>query len=62
VENREDIQLEVSEYRKCQDAREQERRAFVQAFVNEYSKRYGPVQVCIRTTKIVNGKDDVNEN
>lgn len=58
----EDTQLEISEYRKRQEAREQERRAFVQAFVDEYSRRYGPVQVCIRTTKIVNGKDDVNEN
>jgi len=59
---KEDIQLEVSEYRKLQEAREQERRDFIQAFANEYSRRYGPVQVCIRTTKIVNGKEKLNEN
>lgn len=60
--NTEDTQFAMSEYRKLQEQKEKERRAFVQAFVDEYGRRYGPVQVCIRTTKIVNGKDDVNEN
>ncbi len=59
---KEDIQYKMSEYRKRQEEKEQERRAFVQAFVDEYSRRYGPVEVCIRTTKIVKGKETLNEN
>lgn len=59
---KEDIPFEVSEYRKLKEAREQERIAFVQAFIYEYSRRYGPAEVCIRTTKIVNGKETLNEN
>lgn len=58
----EDMQYEMSEYRKLKEVQEQERRDFIQAFVDEYSRRYGPVQVCIRTTKIVNGKEKLNEN
>ncbi len=60
--NMEDMQYEMSEYRKLKEVQEQERRGFIQAFVDEYSRRYGPVQVCIRTTKIVNGKEKLNEN